>query len=68
LNGLAPGYIDHLIVRHVPGQRLRSADQGLLSVPRTRTKRYGSHAFKLVAPGLECTAGYDQGADRRLVF
>jgi hypothetical protein len=52
LNGLAPGYIDHLIVRHVPGRRLRSADQGLLSVPRTHTKRYGSQAFKQVAPGL----------------
>jgi len=30
LNGLAPRYIHNLIVRHVPGRQLRSADHGLV--------------------------------------
>jgi hypothetical protein len=31
---------------------LRSADQRLLSVPRTKTKRFGDKSFRQVAPGL----------------
>ena len=52
LNNTAPVYVCNLLSRHQPGRRLRSTDQCLLSVPRTRTKTYGSRSFKQVAPVL----------------
>lgn len=44
LNGLAPGYIEDLVVRHAPSRRLRSTDANLLNVPRTKS-RYGDRTF-----------------------
>ena len=52
LHGLAPAYISELIQQHTSRRALRSQDQHLLQVPRTRTQYYGSRTFSAVAPTL----------------
>lgn len=52
LNGLAPTYLSDLLQPHVPLRSLRSADQLLLVVPRSRLKHRGDRAFAVVAPKL----------------
>ena len=52
LHGQAPTYLTGLVQRYVPGRALRSAEQGLLSVPSTRLKTKGDRAFQVVAPKL----------------
>ena len=52
LNGLAPKYLMDLLKPYTPGRALRSADHALLSIPKTRTKKYGSRTFSFVAPTL----------------
>lgn len=52
LNGQAPEYIADLVSRYVPGRTLRSADQGLLNVPRTNLRTKGDRTFQAVAPAL----------------
>ena len=48
-SGLAPAYICDNIKLYVPPRGLRSHDQGLLSVPQTKTA-YGDRAFSVSAP------------------
>ena len=50
-SGLAPAYICDNIKLYVPPHGLRSHDQGLLSVPQTKTA-YGDRAFSVSAPRL----------------
>ena len=52
LHGQAPAYISELLQQYAPLRALRSQDQHLLQVPRTRTQYYGSRAFSAVAPAL----------------
>lgn len=52
LNGQAPAYISELIPPHYNTRSLRSFDQGLLAVPRTRLKTRGDRAFGAAAPRL----------------
>ncbi len=50
LNGLAPPYLADLLKRHT--RSLRSSDQLLLTVPRSRLNLRGDRAFSVVAPRL----------------
>ncbi|MCG8431411.1 MAG: reverse transcriptase family protein, partial [Candidatus Omnitrophica bacterium] len=49
LNGLSPSYISDLLPLYVPGRSLRSADKGLLRVPRYRLETYGGRSFTVQA-------------------
>ncbi len=59
LNDLAPAYLSELLTPYKPGRVLRSADQGLLVVPKTKLSAYGDRAFYKVAPALWNTLPYD---------
>ena len=52
INGLAPTSLCELKQLHVPPRALRSADQLLLAVPRSRWKHRANHTFTVVAPKL----------------
>lgn len=52
LNGLAPPYLSELLHPYSPARSLRSADQLLLSVPKTKRKLRGDRAFAVAAPKL----------------
>ncbi len=52
LNGLSPTYLDALVKRHTSARSLRSSDQQLLTVPRSRLKLKGDRAFSVAAPNL----------------
>lgn len=52
LNGLAPLYITEMLSFPTRSRSLRSDNQLLLSVPRTKHKRWGDSAFSAAAPRL----------------
>ena len=54
LNGLAPPppYLSELLCSYIPTRFLRSDDQLLLSVPKSKRKLIGDHAFSVSAPKL----------------
>ncbi len=52
LNGLAPAYLVDLLERYCPVRNLRSQDELLLVIPKSRLKRYGDRAFYMAAPLL----------------
>jgi len=52
LNGLAPVYMSDLLSSHNSGRSLRSSNQRLLTVPRSRLKTRGDRAFAVAAPKL----------------
>ncbi|XP_028272704.1 uncharacterized protein LOC114443000 [Parambassis ranga] len=52
LHGLAPLYLQDLIVPYVPNRTLRSLSAGLLVVPRIHRSRMGGRAFSYQAPLL----------------
>ena len=52
LHGLAPHYLSELLHRHAPARALRSAQQNMLVVPRSRKKTRGDRAFSVAAPRL----------------
>ncbi|XP_036068103.1 uncharacterized protein LOC118598825 [Oryzias melastigma] len=52
LSGLAPPYLDELLSPYTPARCLRSADQLLLEVPRSKRKCRGERAFSVCAPKL----------------
>ncbi len=52
LNGLSPTYLDALVKRHTSARSLRSSDQQLLTVPRSRLKLKGDRTFSVAAPKL----------------
>ena len=52
LHGQAPDYLIDLLTPYVPSRALRSADQGLLVIPRTKMITKGDRAFQSVAPKL----------------
>jgi len=49
LHGLAPGYIEDLLVSYIPGRYLRSAKRNLLAVPGFKLNSYGRRAFSVAA-------------------
>ncbi|XP_054605029.1 uncharacterized protein [Nothobranchius furzeri] len=50
--GGGPPYLATLLNRHSPSRTLRSSDQGLLAVPRSRCRTRGDRAFSVLAPSL----------------
>ncbi len=52
LNGMAPSYISDLLIEHNVTRSLRSSNQRLLFIPKTRRKCRGDHAFATTAPRL----------------
>ena len=52
LNGLAPSYLSELLTVRNPGRALRSINQLLLEVPRSKYKHWGDRAFSVAAPRL----------------
>ncbi len=52
LHNSAPDYVCDLIKPYTASRSLRSSDQLLLSVPRSRCKTKGDRAFSVVAPKL----------------
>ena len=52
LHGQAPAYLANIIHLHTPFRSLRSINQNLLSMPRTRLKTCGDRAFAAMAPRL----------------
>ena len=52
LNSLAPPYLSSLLQPYCPPPSLRSADQLLLKVPKTRLKHRGDRSFSAAAPKL----------------
>uniref|UniRef100_A0A8C7YUS4 Reverse transcriptase domain-containing protein n=1 Tax=Oryzias sinensis TaxID=183150 RepID=A0A8C7YUS4_9TELE len=52
LHGLAPLYLSELLTPYSPARCLRSADQMLPEVPRSRRKLRGDRAFAVAAPKL----------------
>ncbi len=52
LNGLAPSYLSDLLSLRSPGRCLRSSNQKLLLVPRSRLKKKGDRAFAIAGPKL----------------
>ncbi len=52
LNGLAPAYLSDLLTEHRPFLSLRSSNQRLLSIPKSRLKCRGDRAFSVAAPTL----------------
>ncbi len=51
LNGLAPPYLSDLLCEH-PERTFRSANQSLLTVPKSKLKSRGDRAFAIAAPKL----------------
>ena len=52
LNGKAPSYISELLTAYSPKEGLRSSEQKLLAIPRTKLKTYGPRSFSVAAPSL----------------
>jgi len=52
LNGMSPSYLSELLHVHTTVRELRSCDQLLLDVPRSRLKNKGDRACAVVAPYL----------------
>lgn len=52
LHNLAPPYICDLLITYTPSRSLRSSDQNLLVIPRTRLSTVGGRSFSALAPKL----------------
>ncbi|TWW55907.1 hypothetical protein D4764_09G0009570 [Takifugu flavidus] len=52
LRGLAPSYLEELVIPYQPNRPLRSQKAGLLVVPRVSRSRMGGRAFSYQAPLL----------------
>ncbi len=52
LNGMAPSYISDLLIEHNVTRSLRSSNQRLLFIAKTRRKCRGDRAFATTAPRL----------------
>ena len=52
LHGEGPIYLRDLLCWHVPRRSLRSGNELLLQIPKTRLKTFGDRAFQAAAPRL----------------
>ncbi len=69
LNNLAPSYLSDLLYPYNPTRNLRSGDQRLLSVPRSRLKYRGDRAFAVAGPRLwNSLPAYIRSAQSLTVF
>ena len=59
LNGLGPKYLSELLTPYAPKRTLRSQDQLLLQIPRSRLKTAGDRAFSIAGPNLWNTLPFD---------
>ena len=50
LNGEGPVYLQELLQYRSTHRNLRSSDQHLLLIPRTKLKTYADRSFKVAAP------------------
>ena len=50
LHDMAPQYLSELLTWYTPTRHLRSSDQCLLTVPKSRVKSYGDNSFQVAAP------------------
>ena len=50
LHGMAPQYLSELLTWYAPTRHLRSSDQCLLAVPKSKLKSYGDKSFQVAAP------------------
>ena len=48
----APRYLTDLLKWHQPKRELRSSNEKLLQVPKSKLKTYGDRSFEVVAPKL----------------
>ncbi len=65
INNLAPSYLSDLLYAYNPTRNLRSGDQRLLSVLRSRLKYRGDRAFAVAGPSLPA---YIRSAQSLTVF
>ncbi len=69
INNLAPSYLSDLLYPYNPTRILRSGDQRLLSVPRSRLKYRGDRAFAVAGPRLwNSLPAYIRSAQSLTVF
>ncbi len=69
INNLAPSYLSDLLYPYNPTRNLRSGDQRLLSVPRSRLKYRGDRAFAVAGPRLwNSLPAYIRSAQSLTVF
>ena len=52
LNSLGPTYLSDLLEQYIPARSLRSCDENLLVIPKSRLKSYGDRSFAFAAPSL----------------
>ena len=52
VNGMAPTFIERMLIPYKPQRSLGSSESGQLVVPHSRLKGYGDRAFAVVAPTL----------------
>ena len=52
VNGMAPTYIERMLIPYKPQRSLRSSESGQLVIPHSRLKGYGDRAYLVVAPTL----------------
>ena len=50
VNGMAPTYIERMLMPYKPQRSLRSSESGQLVVRHSRLRGYGDRAFAVVAP------------------
>ncbi len=68
LHHLAPPYLSDLLHPLIPLRALRSADQRLLIVPRSRLKTRGDRAFSITAPRLWTPPPHIRAAESLGIF
>ena len=52
LNGLGPTYLSNLLEQYILARSLRTCDENLLVIPKSRLKSYGDRSFAFAAPSL----------------
>ena len=50
LNGVGPEYLKDMLTPYQPGRSLRSSNDSLLCIPKTRLASYGDRSFSFIAP------------------
>ena len=52
IKGNAPSYLQDLLHQHTNARLLRSSSKDLLTVPKSKLKTFGDHAFSVCGPRL----------------
>ena len=67
VNGMAPTYIERMLIAYKPQRSLRSSASGQLVVPHSRLKGYGDREFAVVASTLWNSLSEHIGRSKTLV-